>query len=115
MSASVPEDPVPPEIRGLLAQVRQLLIGTPDRIRFSPEIGADGRQLPMVPVEKSVTRNFLVCLETGARLVMLRRHLRENLQMTPEEYREKWGLPPEYPMVAAVYRQRRAESIKREE
>ncbi|MEC7297118.1 MAG: MucR family transcriptional regulator [Pseudomonadota bacterium] len=63
---------------------------------------------PAVRIEDSVTPNFLVCLETGSRQVLLRRHLRETLRMTPEEYRDRWGLPPEYPMVAANYLARRA-------
>ncbi len=62
---------------------------------------------PAVRVEDSVTPNFLVCLETGTRQVLLRRHLRETLRMTPDEYRDRWGLPPEYPMVAANYLRRR--------
>tara|TARA_R110002124_G_scaffold199787_2_gene366617 strand:+ start:3122 stop:3451 length:330 start_codon:yes stop_codon:yes gene_type:complete len=62
---------------------------------------------PAVRIEDSVTPNFLVCLETGSRQVLLRRHLRETLRMTPEEYRDRWGLPPEYPMIAANYLRRR--------
>ncbi|MAL99938.1 MAG: hypothetical protein CL583_15975 [Alteromonadaceae bacterium] len=62
---------------------------------------------PAVRIEDSVTPNFLVCLETGSRQVLLRRHLRETLRMTPEEYRDRWGLPPEYPMVAESYEKRR--------
>jgi predicted transcriptional regulator len=54
-----------------------------------------------------VTPNFLVCLETGSRQVLLRRHLRETLRMTPQEYRDRWGLPSNYPMAAANYLRRR--------
>lgn len=69
---------------------------------------------PAVAVEKSVTPNYLVCLDTGARFVALRRHLEQTLQMTPDEYRARWALPPEYPMVAETYRQRRklAQSLR---
>lgn len=63
---------------------------------------------PALPIEQSVTDNFLVCLETGTRHVALRRHLRETLGMTPAEYRRRWGLPESYPMVAAVYDARRS-------
>jgi len=63
---------------------------------------------PAVPIEKSVTPNFLICLETGTRQILLRRHLHERLHMTPEEYRSKWGLPQDYPMAAATYVQRRS-------
>lgn len=62
---------------------------------------------PAVRIEDSVTPNFLICLETGSRQVLLRRHLRETLRMTPQEYRDRWGLPPEYPMVAESYQRRR--------
>lgn len=62
---------------------------------------------PAVPIEDSVTPNFLVCLETGSRQVLLRRHLRETLRMTPQEYRDRWGLPSTYPMAAANYLRRR--------
>lgn len=65
-------------------------------------------QEPAVSIEDSVTPQFLVCLETGERTVLLRRHLSQRLQMTPEEYRRKWGLPADYPMVAEQYRARRA-------
>jgi hypothetical protein len=60
-----------------------------------------------VPIDQSVTPNFLICLETGSRQVALKRHLRLRLQMSPGEYRSRWGLPPEYPMVAASYGDRR--------
>ena len=63
--------------------------------------------VPAVPISESVTPNFLICLETGTRQVMLRRHLRHTLRMTPEEYRRKWGLPPDYPMIASEYVRRR--------
>jgi predicted transcriptional regulator len=62
---------------------------------------------PAVPIEDSVTPNFLICLETGTRQILLRRHLRERLRMSPDEYRQKWGLPRDYPMAAASYLQRR--------
>ncbi|MGR3465448.1 MucR family transcriptional regulator [Limimaricola sp.] len=58
---------------------------------------------PAVPIEASVTPDYIVCLETGRKLVLLRRHLRETLHLTPEEYRARWGLPPEYPMAAPNY------------
>jgi predicted transcriptional regulator len=63
---------------------------------------------PAVRVEDSVRPQFLVCLETGARIVLLERHLAHRLHMTPEQYRRKWGLPPDDPMVAEQYRTRRA-------
>ncbi len=67
---------------------------------------------PAVPVKKSVTPEYLVCLEDGKHLRMLKRHLRTNYNMTPDEYREKWGLPADYPMVAPAYSKRRSEFAK---
>ncbi|MFC2970516.1 MucR family transcriptional regulator [Acidimangrovimonas pyrenivorans] len=61
------------------------------------------RPAPAVPVTESVRQDFLICLETGAKLKMLRRHLQDNLGMTPEEYRRKWQLPDDYPMTAPSY------------
>jgi predicted transcriptional regulator len=67
---------------------------------------------PAVPVRKSVTPDYLVCLEDGKKLKMLKRHLRSTYNMSPDEYRAKWGLPPDYPMVAPKYAQQRSEFAK---
>lgn len=64
---------------------------------------------PAVPVKRSITPDYLICLEDGARLKMLKRHLRTHYDLTPQQYREKWGLPPDYPMVAPTYALRRSE------
>ena len=61
------------------------------------------RPLPAVPIKKSVTPEFIICLEDGKRLKMLKRHLMTSYRMTPGEYRTKWGLPWDYPMVAPNY------------
>ncbi|ANK81539.1 MAG: transcriptional regulator [Rhizobiales bacterium NRL2] len=66
-------------------------------------------QKPAVPIKRSVTPDHLICLEDGKKLKMLKRYLRTNYEMSPEEYRAKWNLPPDYPMVAPNYAQRRAE------
>jgi predicted transcriptional regulator len=63
---------------------------------------------PAVPVKKSVTPDFIICLEDGKKLKMLKRHLKTAYDMTPEEYREKWGLPASYPMVAPNYAKQRS-------
>jgi predicted transcriptional regulator len=68
---------------------------------------------PAVPVRKSVTPEFLICLEDGKKLKMLKRHLRSTYNMTPDEYRVKWGLQPDYPMVAPNYAERRSEFAKK--
>lgn len=67
---------------------------------------------PAVPVNKSVTAEYLVCLEDGAKLKMLKRYLRTRYDMTPEEYRAKWGLPIDYPMVAPNYAKLRSKHAK---
>jgi predicted transcriptional regulator len=66
------------------------------------------KPLPAVPVKRSVFADHLVCLEDGKRLIMLKRHLRTAYGMTPEQYRERWGLPHDYPMVAPNYAARRS-------
>ena len=67
---------------------------------------------PAVPVKKSVTPEHIVCLEDGKKLKMLKRHLRTAYNMSPEEYREKWGLPADYPMVAPNYAKQRSKLAK---
>lgn len=66
-------------------------------------------QKPAVPVKRSVMPDFIVCLEDGKKFKSLKRHLRTQYDMTPEQYREKWGLPPDYPMVAPNYAAARSE------
>jgi predicted transcriptional regulator len=68
---------------------------------------------PAVPVRKSITPDYLICLEDGKKLKMLKRHLRSTYNMTPDEYRSKWGLPPDYPMVAPNYAAQRSAFAKR--
>jgi predicted transcriptional regulator len=71
------------------------------------------RQKPAVPVSRSIQHDYIVCLEDGAKLKMLKRYLRSRFGLSPEEYRRKWGLPPEYPMVAPAYAERRSDFAKR--
>eukprot|EP01012_Entosiphon_sulcatum_P003876 TRINITY_DN11399_c0_g1_i1.p2 TRINITY_DN11399_c0_g1~~TRINITY_DN11399_c0_g1_i1.p2 ORF type:complete len:137 (+),score=31.55 TRINITY_DN11399_c0_g1_i1:226-636(+) len=66
-------------------------------------------QTPAVPIKKSVTPEYIVCLEDGKKLKMLKRHLKTVYDMSPDEYRAKWNLPPEYPMVAPNYAKARSE------
>jgi len=68
---------------------------------------------PIVPVKKSITPEYIICLEDGKKLKMLKRHLRTAYNMTPEEYRLKWGLPPDYPMVAPNYAEQRSVFAKK--
>jgi predicted transcriptional regulator len=68
---------------------------------------------PAVTVKKSVTPDYIICLEDGKKLKMLKRHLRTTYNMTPDEYRAKWGLPPDYPMVAPNYAAQRSDFAKK--
>jgi predicted transcriptional regulator len=69
-------------------------------------------KMPAVPVKKSVTPDFLVCLEDGKKFKSLKRHLRTAYDMTPDDYRKKWGLPSDYPMVAPSYAEKRSTLAK---
>jgi len=68
---------------------------------------------PVVPIKRSVTPNYIVCLEDGRKMKMLKRHLRTTFNMTPKEYRARWGLPPDYPMTAPNYAKARSEMAKK--
>ncbi len=67
---------------------------------------------PAVPIKKSVTPNYIVCLEDGRQLQMLKRHLRTAFDMTPDQYRRRWGLPADYPMTAPNYAKKRSKIAK---
>ena len=71
------------------------------------------RPKPAVPIKKSVSPDYVVCLEDGKKLKMLKRHLKTSYNMTPDEYRERWGLPPDYPMVAPNYAKHRSALAKK--
>ena len=94
------------DLAGLIASIHAALqgLGTAKQ----PEVE---RPQPAVPIRKSITPDFLISLEDGKPYKTLKRHLAK-LGLTPEDYREKWGLPRDYPMVAANYAQRRSELAK---
>jgi predicted transcriptional regulator len=73
---------------------------------------ADERPKPAVSITKSVQHDFIVCLEDGKKLKMLKRYLRSRFNMSPDDYRRRWGLPPDYPMVAPAYAARRSDFAK---
>lgn len=82
------------------------------------ELSTDEKPLPetltpAVPIKRSVTDDYIVCLEDGKKLKMLKRHLMTAYGMTPEEYRAKWNLKPDYPMVAPTYAAKRQELAKK--
>lgn len=66
------------------------------------------RPEPAVPINRSITPDYIICLEDAKKLKMLKRHLRTAYGMTPEDYRQRWGLPPDYPMVAPNYAEKRS-------
>jgi predicted transcriptional regulator len=68
---------------------------------------------PAIPVKRSITPDYIICLEDGKKLKMLKRYLRSNYNLTPEEYRSKWGLPADYPMVAPNYARQRSDFAKK--
>lgn len=70
------------------------------------------KQTPAVPVKESVKADHLICLKCGAKMKMLKRHLRTNHKMTPDEYRRKWGLPESYSMVCSNYAAKRSQLAK---
>ncbi len=82
-------------------------------------VGASGASLaqerpqPAVPIKKSITSDYLICLEDGKKLKMLKRHLKTSYDLTPEQYRERWGLPADYPMVAPNYAKQRSQLAKK--
>jgi predicted transcriptional regulator len=77
------------------------------------DIQASSNSKPAIAIRRSITPDFLVCLEDGRKLKMLKRHLRTSYDMTPEEYRYKWNLPSDYPMVAPNYAKRRSDFAKK--
>jgi len=101
----VPASAIPDIIRNVHASIASLG-------QVAPAPVAQEKQRPAVPIAKSVQDDYIVCLEDGKRLKMLKRYLRSKYNLSPDEYRRKWGLPAEYPMVAPAYANRRSEFAK---
>lgn len=93
------------------------LIRTVHRTLASLSLGSAERPAerpkPAAPINKSVQHDFIICLEDGKKLKMLKRYLRSTYNMSPDEYRKRWGLPADYPMVAPAYAARRSEFAKK--
>lgn len=101
------------EIPRLIAEIRAALASGSDGIGQASSGGTKrpasiADREPAVSVKKSVTPDYLICLEDGLKLKMLKRHLRTSYDMTPEQYRARWGLPDDYPMVAPNYAKKRS-------
>ena len=109
VAAYVSRNPIQPS--GISDLVRQIYSTLGDLGR--PQAAAPGvRQKPAAPISRSVQPDYIICLEDGARLKMLKRYLRSRYDMSPEDYRRKWGLPADYPMVAPNYAARRSDFAK---
>ena len=100
---SISADAIP----GLIQDVYRSLAGV-GKDQVIPD-----KQVPAVPVKKSVYPDYIICLEDGKKLKMLKRHLKTSYNMTPEQYRDKWALPPDYPMVAPSYAKHRSSLAKK--
>jgi MucR family transcriptional regulator, transcriptional regulator of exopolysaccharide biosynthesis len=109
VSAYVGNNSVPSsEIGNLISQVHSAL----KRVSGAPAATPAEQQKPAVSVKRSVNSDYIVCLEDGKKFKSLKRHLRTQYNMTPEQYREKWGLAPDYPMVAPNYAATRSQLAK---
>ena len=108
VSAHVSNNSVSPDtLSNLIQEVYRTLSNV------GKEVVVPDKQQPAVPVKKSVFPDHIVCLEDGKKLKMLKRHLKTSYNMTPEQYRDKWQLPPDYPMVAPNYAKHRSTLAKK--
>jgi len=96
-----------------LAEIIRSVHGALDQLSGGTGEAKQEALKPVVPIKRSVTPEYVICLEDGKKLKMLKRHLRTTYDMTPDEYRAKWGLPPEYPMVAPNYAAQRSAFAKK--
>jgi predicted transcriptional regulator len=108
VSAHVANNSVAPDaLPSLIQEVYKTLSGV------GKEAVQQERPQPAVPIKKSIFADHIVCLEDGKKLKMLKRHLKTSYNMTPEQYRERWGLAPDYPMVAPAYAKHRSSLAKK--
>lgn len=109
VSAYVSKNSIPKsELPGFIETVFETIRGLPeDGAKHAPQ-----RNKPAVPIKQSLHRDYLVCLEDGLQFKSLKRHLKTKYNLTPEEYRRKWGLAPDYPMVAPAYAEVRSSIAK---
>ena len=110
VAAYVSRNPVPTDaLPEIIRTVHKALVGLSGG---STVAAPEERPKPAVPVGRSVQQDYIVCLEDGKRLKMLKRYLRSRFDMSPDDYRRRWGLAPDYPMVAPAYAARRSEFAK---
>lgn len=98
----------PADLPKLISDVHLAL----NELRTGPVAEQAVEQKPAVSIRKSITPDYLICLEDGLQFKSLKRHLRSHYNISPEEYREKWGLPADYPMVAPNYSKTRSRLAK---
>ena len=111
VSAYVSNNPVPAnELSSLIQEVHTALLRVTSGVSVAPV--SSEAQKPAIAVKKSLNNDYIICLEDGKKFKSLKRHLRTQYNMSPEEYREKWGLPPDYPMVAPNYAKARSNLAK---
>lgn len=109
VSAYVSNNSVPvSDLPSLISDVYNALL----RVGAGVPVAPSEPPKPAVPVKRSVSSDFIVCLEDGKKFKSLKRHLRTQFSLTPEQYREKWGLPADYPMVAPNYANSRSKLAK---
>jgi len=96
-----------------IPEVITTVYGSLNELNAPAEEEKPAPQKPAVPIRRSVHDDYIVCLEDGKKLKMLKRHLRSNYNMTPDEYRAKWNLPSDYPMVAPNYARQRSDFAKK--
>jgi predicted transcriptional regulator len=99
----------PEELTELIRSVHRTLAG----LSSGAAAPAQERPKPAAPINKSVQHDYIICLEDGKKLKMLKRYLRSTYNMSPDDYRKRWGLPADYPMVAPAYAARRSEFAKK--
>ena len=110
VAAYVSNNPVPVgDLPAMIKSVHSTLGG----LSGSAGVNAQTDRAPAVPIKKSLTPDYVICLEDGKKLKMLKRYLRSRYNLTPDQYRTKWGLPADYPMVASNYAARRSEFAKK--
>lgn len=97
------------DLSHLIADVHSALSNTSTPVPVSATVE---KPKPPVPIKKSIEDDYLICLEDGQKFKSLKRHLMTHYNMTPDEYREKWGLPADYPMVAPAYAEARSRLAK---
>jgi len=118
-----PEDLIEKSTRIVSAYISNNAISVTDLPRLMTDVHSQLKHIstdepalsrpdPAVPISKSITKNHIICLEDGQKLKMLKRYLRTRYDLTPEEYRARWGLPADYPMVAPEYAERRSTFAK---